>query len=79
LLGGGTLERQGRYERGVYFSMAACPNFVVIRLLGCRTASRTEVGLSTDRFPVDICREGLLPGFRDGYERIHRDETRHVG
>jgi ribonucleoside-diphosphate reductase beta chain len=38
------------------------------------------LGLTTFRFTTDyLTREGLLPGFVDGYARIHHDETRHIG
>jgi ribonucleoside-diphosphate reductase beta chain len=38
------------------------------------------LGLTSFRFITDyLKRGGLLPGFVDGYSRIHRDETRHIG
>lgn len=38
------------------------------------------LGLTTFRFSTDhLNREGLLPGFVEGYGRIHHDETRHIG
>jgi len=38
------------------------------------------LGLTTFRFATDyLTREGLLPGFVEGYSRIHHDETRHIG
>jgi ribonucleoside-diphosphate reductase beta chain len=38
------------------------------------------LGLTTFRFATDyLTRERLLPGFVDGYSRIHHDETRHIG
>ena len=38
------------------------------------------LGLTTFRFATGhLEREELLPGFVDGYSRIHHDETRHIG
>ena len=38
------------------------------------------LGLTSFKFTTDhLVREGLLPGFVDGYGRIHHDETRHIG
>jgi ribonucleoside-diphosphate reductase beta chain len=38
------------------------------------------LGLSTFKFTTDyLTGEGLLPGFVEGYSRIHHDETRHIG
>jgi ribonucleoside-diphosphate reductase beta chain len=38
------------------------------------------LGLTSFRFITDyLNREGLLPGFVDGYSKIHHDETRHIG
>ncbi len=38
------------------------------------------LGLTTFKFATDhLVREGLLPGFVEGYGRIHHDETRHIG
>jgi ribonucleoside-diphosphate reductase beta chain len=38
------------------------------------------LGLTTFKFATDyLTREGLLPGFVEGYSRIHHDETRHIG
>jgi ribonucleoside-diphosphate reductase beta chain len=38
------------------------------------------LGLTTFKFSTDYLREnGLLPGFVDGYSKIHHDETRHIG
>jgi ribonucleoside-diphosphate reductase beta chain len=37
------------------------------------------LGLTTFKFTTDhLAREGLLPGFLEGYSLIHRDETRHI-
>jgi len=37
------------------------------------------LGLTTFKFSTDhLNREGLLPGFVEGYGRIHHDETRHI-
>ena len=38
------------------------------------------LGLTTFKFVTDyLNREGLLPGFVEGYSKIHHDETRHIG
>jgi len=38
------------------------------------------LGLTTFKFTTDyLTREKLLPGFVDGYSKIHHDETRHIG
>jgi ribonucleoside-diphosphate reductase beta chain len=38
------------------------------------------LGLTTFKFSTDhLSREGLLPGFVEGYSKIHHDETRHIG
>jgi ribonucleoside-diphosphate reductase beta chain len=38
------------------------------------------LGLTTFRFTTDyLSGEGLLPGFVEGYSKIHHDETRHIG
>jgi ribonucleoside-diphosphate reductase beta chain len=38
------------------------------------------LGLTSFKFTTDhLTREQLLPGFVDGYSRIHHDETRHIG
>ena len=38
------------------------------------------LGLTTFKFATEFLkREGLLPGFVEGYSRIHHDETRHIG
>jgi ribonucleoside-diphosphate reductase beta chain len=38
------------------------------------------LGLTTYKFATDhLTRERLLPGFVEGYGRIHHDETRHIG
>jgi ribonucleoside-diphosphate reductase beta chain len=40
----------------------------------------STLGLTTFRFATEYLeREGLLPGFVDGYSKIHHDETRHIG
>jgi ribonucleoside-diphosphate reductase beta chain len=40
----------------------------------------STLGLTTFRFATDyLKREGLLPGFVEGYSHIHHDETRHIG
>jgi len=38
------------------------------------------LGLTSFKFITDYLNEnGLLPGFVDGYSKIHHDETRHIG
>src|SRR6202022_3756184 len=38
------------------------------------------LGLTTFKFTTDyLSNESLLPGFVEGYSRIHHDETRHIG
>jgi ribonucleoside-diphosphate reductase beta chain len=38
------------------------------------------LGLTTFKFTTEfLSRERLLPGFVDGYSKIHHDETRHIG
>ena len=38
------------------------------------------LGLTSFKFTTDyLDSEALLPGFVDGYRRIHHDETRHIG
>jgi ribonucleoside-diphosphate reductase beta chain len=40
----------------------------------------STLGLTSFKFSTDyLTREGLLPGFVDGYSKIHHDETRHIG
>lgn len=40
----------------------------------------STLGLTSFKFVTDYLKaEGLLPGFIDGYSRIHHDETRHIG
>jgi ribonucleoside-diphosphate reductase beta chain len=40
----------------------------------------STLGLTTFKFTTDyLTREALLPGFVDGYSKIHHDETRHIG
>jgi ribonucleoside-diphosphate reductase beta chain len=40
----------------------------------------STLGLTSFHFVTDyLRREDLLPGFVEGYSRIHRDETRHIG
>ena len=40
----------------------------------------STLGLTTFKFTTDYLKgEGLLPGFVDGYSKIHHDETRHIG
>lgn len=40
----------------------------------------STLGLTTFKFVTDyLISNALLPGFVDGYSKIHRDETRHIG
>jgi ribonucleoside-diphosphate reductase beta chain len=40
----------------------------------------STLGLTTFKFVTDYLKEhGMLPGFVDGYSKIHHDETRHIG
>jgi ribonucleoside-diphosphate reductase beta chain len=40
----------------------------------------STLGLTTFRFATEyLDREELLPGFVEGYSKIHHDETRHIG
>jgi ribonucleoside-diphosphate reductase beta chain len=40
----------------------------------------STLGLTSFKFTTDyLSREGLLPGFVEGYSKIHHDETRHIG
>jgi ribonucleoside-diphosphate reductase beta chain len=40
----------------------------------------STLGLTSFKFTTDyLAGTGLLPGFVDGYGRIHHDETRHIG
>jgi ribonucleoside-diphosphate reductase beta chain len=40
----------------------------------------STLGLTTFRFATEYMeREDLLPGFVEGYSKIHHDETRHIG
>jgi len=56
--------------------LAAKVRFVAIYHL----VLEATLGLTTFRFATGFLeREGLLPGFVDGYSKIHRDETRHIG
>lgn len=40
----------------------------------------STLGLTTFHFVTDYLKDqGLLPGFVEGYSKIHQDETRHIG
>jgi ribonucleoside-diphosphate reductase beta chain len=68
----------GAHERLVAepHSLAAKVRFVTIYHL----ILEATLGLTTFKFTTDyLSSEGLLPGFVDGYSRIHHDETRHIG
>ena len=57
-------------------SLAAKVRFVTLYHL----ILEATLGLTTFKFTTDyLSREGLLPGFVEGYSDIHRDETRHIG
>ena len=56
--------------------LAAKVRFVTIYHL----VLESTLGLTSFRFITQYLeREGLLPGFVEGYTRIHHDETRHIG
>ena len=56
--------------------LAAKVRFVTIYHL----VLEATLGLTTFKFATEfLARERLLPGFRDGYSKIHHDETRHIG
>jgi ribonucleoside-diphosphate reductase beta chain len=56
--------------------LAAKVRFVTIYHL----VLESTLGLTSFRFITDyLKREGLLPGFVEGYSKIHHDETRHIG
>jgi len=57
-------------------SLAAKIRFVTIYHL----ILEGTLGLTTFKFTTDhLSAEGLLPGFVEGYSKIHHDETRHIG
>jgi ribonucleoside-diphosphate reductase beta chain len=57
-------------------SLAAKVRFVTIYHL----ILEGTLGLTTFKFTTDyLSVEGLLPGFVEGYSKIHHDETRHIG
>jgi len=57
-------------------SLAAKVRFVTIYHL----MLEGTLGLTTFKFTTDyLSGEQLLPGFVDGYSKIHHDETRHIG
>ena len=65
----------GRWSRAPA-DLAAKVRFVTIYHL----ILESTLGLTTFRFITGYLEEHrLLPGFVDGYSRIHHDETRHIG
>jgi ribonucleoside-diphosphate reductase beta chain len=57
-------------------SLAAKVRFVALYHL----ILEATLGLTTFKFTTDyLSREELLPGFVEGYSKIHHDETRHIG
>ena len=57
-------------------SLAAKVRFVTLYHL----ILESTLGLTSFKFTTDyLSREELLPGFVDGYSKIHHDETRHIG
>jgi ribonucleoside-diphosphate reductase beta chain len=57
-------------------SLAAKVRFVAIYHL----ILESTLGLTTFKFTTDyLDAEQLLPGFVEGYSKIHHDETRHIG
>jgi ribonucleoside-diphosphate reductase beta chain len=56
--------------------LAAKMRFVAIYHL----VLEATLGLTTFKFATEFLeREALLPGFVEGYSKIHHDETRHIG
>jgi ribonucleoside-diphosphate reductase beta chain len=57
-------------------SLAAKVRFITLYHL----ILEATLGLTTFKFTTDyLSSEGLLPGFVEGYSKIHHDETRHIG
>ena len=57
-------------------SLAAKVRFVTLYHL----ILESTLGLTTFKFTTDyLSGENLLPGFVEGYSKIHHDETRHIG
>jgi ribonucleoside-diphosphate reductase beta chain len=57
-------------------SLAAKVRFITLYHL----ILEATLGLTTFKFTTDyLSDEGLLPGFVEGYSKIHHDETRHIG
>jgi ribonucleoside-diphosphate reductase beta chain len=57
-------------------SLAAKVRFITLYHL----VLESTLGLTSFKFATDyMTREGLLPGFVEGYSKIHHDETRHIG
>jgi ribonucleoside-diphosphate reductase beta chain len=57
-------------------SLAAKVRFITLYHL----ILEATLGLTTFKFTTDyLFGEGLLPGFVEGYSKIHHDETRHIG
>ena len=72
----GVLVDAHRQLLGAPGDLAAKVRFVTVYHL----VLESTLGLTTFHFVTDyLRREGLLPGFVDGYSHIHRDETRHIG
>jgi ribonucleoside-diphosphate reductase beta chain len=57
-------------------SLAAKVRFITLY----HVVLEATLGLTTFKFTTDyLSAEGLLPGFVEGYSKIHHDETRHIG
>jgi ribonucleoside-diphosphate reductase beta chain len=57
-------------------SLAAKVRFVTLY----HVVLEAMLGLTSFKFTTDhLSREGMLPGFVEGYSKIHHDETRHIG
>ena len=57
-------------------SLAAKVRFITLYHL----ILEATLGLTTFKFTTDyLSGEGILPGFVEGYSKIHHDETRHIG
>ncbi len=65
-----------RGARGKSGDLAAKVRFVTLYHL----VLESTLGLTSFKFITDyLSAEGLLPGFVEGYSKIHHDETRHIG
>jgi ribonucleotide reductase beta subunit family protein with ferritin-like domain len=55
-------------------------HFVLSSLMVAEERITTKFGLTSFQFITDYLNDSeLLPGFVEGYSKIHHDETRHIG